>query len=129
MNGRSSFQKFLRIGGSFTYDQSEDAVRVNVKPVAAESHNALTYDFDQVQADSVVVELSGTKLQCHSKFQVYVHAVVLASLKKQLRGLATVHMDELGRCSQLPAHRKIDFNDALTYANKSIEVGIATITR
>jgi len=30
--------------GSFTYDEKEDALRVTVKPQAAEMHDALTYD-------------------------------------------------------------------------------------
>ena len=36
--------------GSFTYKQDEDALRVNVKPQAAEMHDALAYDFDDVKA-------------------------------------------------------------------------------
>src|SRR5690349_18574778 len=38
--------------GSFTYKQDEDALRVNVKPQAAEMHDALTYDFDDVKPDA-----------------------------------------------------------------------------
>jgi hypothetical protein len=41
--------------GSFTYNQAEDALRVMVKAQTAEMHNALTYDFDQLQPDSALV--------------------------------------------------------------------------
>ncbi len=34
--------------GSFTYEQAEDALRVNVKPKAADMHNALTFVFDEI---------------------------------------------------------------------------------
>src|SRR5262249_50813722 len=43
--------------GSFTYDQAEDALRVTVKPQPSEYHDALTYDFDDVKADSTTVTL------------------------------------------------------------------------
>src|SRR3954470_16117861 len=32
--------------GSFTYDEKEDALRVQVKPHPTDMHEALTYDFD-----------------------------------------------------------------------------------
>ena len=51
------FSKNSTSWGSFTYKESEDALRVNVEPQAAEMRNALTYDFDRVTPDSSVVEL------------------------------------------------------------------------
>src|SRR5208283_1668976 len=74
--------------GSFTYDEKEDALRVTVKPKAADMHNALTYDFDDLQKDSVVVELEWEKIAVPFKVSVDVHDVVQASLKKQLRNLS-----------------------------------------
>jgi hypothetical protein len=43
--------------GSFTYNQSEDALRVTVKPQAGEMHEALTYEFDDPKPDSAVLTL------------------------------------------------------------------------
>src|SRR3954468_23385947 len=51
------FSKNSTSWGSFTYDQKEDALRVNVKPQKGEFHEALAYDFDQVQPDSAIVTL------------------------------------------------------------------------
>src|SRR5579862_4697321 len=82
------FSKNSTSWGSFTYDQAEDALRVNVKPQPADMHNALTYDFDKLQPDSAVVELQWEKLAVPFKVSVDVHDVVLASLKKQLRNLS-----------------------------------------
>src|ERR1700731_1447759 len=82
------FSKNSTSWGSFTYDQKEDALRVTVKPKAADIHNALTYDFDQLQKDSAVVELEWEKITVPFKVSVDVHDVVQASLKKQLRNLS-----------------------------------------
>ena len=40
------FSKMHTAWGSFSYNQAEDALRVTVKPEAAEFHDALAYDFD-----------------------------------------------------------------------------------
>ncbi len=44
------FSKMHTAWGSFSYKESEDALRITVKPQAAEFHNALAYDFDRTQA-------------------------------------------------------------------------------
>src|SRR5580765_7452973 len=46
------FSKNSTSWGSFTYNQAEDALRVTVKPQSTDLHDALTYDFDDVGADS-----------------------------------------------------------------------------
>ena len=56
------FSKDSTAWGSFTYKQDEDALRVTVKPQAAEMHDALAYDFDDVKADSAVVTMRWDKV-------------------------------------------------------------------
>lgn len=115
------FSKNSTSWGAFTYNQSEDALRVNVKPQAAEMHNALTYDFDQVQPDSTVVELEWEKVAVPFKVAVNVHDVVQASLKNQLRNLSQYTWISWDDAANYLLTEKIAYNDALTFANKSIE--------
>jgi hypothetical protein len=115
------FSKNSTSWGSFTYDPAEDALRVNVKPEAADMHNALTYDFDQLQPDSAVVELEWEKIAVPFKVSVDVHNVVQASLKKQLRGLPQITWMSWDDAANYLLAEKIAADDALTYANKSIE--------
>jgi len=56
------FSKAAASWGSFTYDQSEDALRVTVKPQAGEMREALGYDFDEVTPNSAVVTMRWEKL-------------------------------------------------------------------
>ena len=56
------FSKDATAWGSFTYKQEEDALRVTVKPQAAEAHDALAYDFDDVKPDSAVVTMRWDKV-------------------------------------------------------------------
>jgi tetratricopeptide (TPR) repeat protein len=107
--------------GAFTYDQAEDALRVSVKPQAAEMHDALTYDFDQMKPDSAVVVLAWEKVAVPFKVGVDVHDVVQASLKKQLRNLSQYTWISWDDAATYLLTEKIGLNEALTYSNKSIE--------
>ena len=115
------FSKNSTSWGSFTYDEKEDALRVTVKPKAADMHNALTYDFDDLQKDSAVVELEWEKVAVPFKVSVDVHDVVEASLKKQLRNLSQYTWMSWDNAANYLLAEKVSLDEALTYANKSIE--------
>jgi len=115
------FSKNSTSWGAFTYDQAEDALRVTVKPKASDMHNALTYDFDDLQKDSAVVELEWEKIAVPFKVSVDVHDLAEASLKKQLRNLSQYTWMSWDDAANYLLTEKIAYNDALTYANKSIE--------
>jgi len=115
------FSKNWTSWGSFTYKDSEDALRVNVKPRAAEMHNALTYDFNDVKADSTVVELTWEKVAVPFKVAVDVHPVVEASLQKQLRNLSQYTWFSWDEAANYLLAEKMDYEVALNYENKSIE--------
>src|SRR5580693_2907241 len=115
------FSKNYTSWGSFTYDPAEDALRVTVKPKAADMHNALTYDFDQLQPDSAVVVLEWEKVAVPFKVSVDVHDIVQASLKKQLRNLSQYTWISWDEAANYLLTEKIAYDQALTFANKSIE--------
>jgi len=115
------FSKNATSWGSFTYDQAEDALRVTVKPKAADMHNALTYDFDDLQADSAVVEMSWEKVAVPFKVSVDVHPLVEADLKRQLRNLSQYTWISWDDAANYLLTEKIDLDQALKYADKSIE--------
>ena len=115
------FSKNSTSWGAFTYDQAEDALRVTVKPKPAEMRNALIYEFDQLQPDSAVIEMEWAKLAVPFKVSVDVHAVVEASLKNQLRNLSQYTWLSWDDAATYFLVEKIDLDQALKYADKSIE--------
>jgi tetratricopeptide (TPR) repeat protein len=115
------FSKNSTSWGSFTYDEKEDALRVTVKPQPSDLHNALTYDFDDLAADSAVVTLRWEKLAVPFKVSVNVGAVMQASLDKQLRGLAQYTWMGWDDAATYLHDSKGNLEQALKYANKSIE--------
>jgi Protein of unknown function (DUF2911) len=115
------FSKNSTSWGSFTYNQAEDALRVTVKHNAADMHNALTYEFDQLQPDSAVVELEWEKIAVPFKVSVDVRDVVQASLKKQLRNVSQFTWMSWDDAANYLLTEKIALGAALTYADNSIE--------
>lgn len=73
--------------GSFAYDPSEDVVRVKATPKASPFREALTYDFHEPKADSVVVAMEWEELTVPFEVGVDTKAVVLQSLKNEMRSL------------------------------------------
>src|SRR5277367_6284038 len=115
------FSKNSTSWGSFTYDPAEDALRVTVKPKPADMHNALTYDFDQLQPDSAVVVLEWEEVAAPFKVSVDVGEVVQASLKKQLRSHAQYTWLSGDDAAKYLLAEKIALDQALAYANDSIQ--------
>ncbi len=72
------FSKTATAWGSFTYNQAEDALRVTVKPQAAEMKEALAYEIDGVTPDSAVVTLRWEKVAVPFKVDVSTHEIVAA---------------------------------------------------
>lgn len=107
--------------GSFTYDQAEDALRVTVKPQAADFHEALTYDFDEVGPDSSVVTLRWEKLAVPFKVGVNTHEIVAQNLHNQLRGLAQYAWDGWDDAANYLLQEKFDLEEAVKYSDKSIQ--------
>lgn len=115
------FSKNAAIWGSFTYDQSEDALRVAVTPEPSPMHESLTFEIDHLQPDSAVVALEWEHLRVPFRVGVDTHAIVQASLKRQLRGQKRYIWMSWDDAANYLLDEKLSPDDALAYANKSIE--------
>ncbi len=81
----SVFSKNSTSWGSFSYDEKEDALRVQVKPHEAEFRESLAYTFDDVKPDSALATLRWEKLAVPFRVSTDVKAIVLRSIRNQLR--------------------------------------------
>lgn len=85
------FSKNYTSWGSYFYKKEEDALRVNVKPVAGEFSEWLNYNFIDRSSSSVVAVLHWEKLKIPFKIDVDVPAVVLNNIRNELRGTAGIY--------------------------------------
>jgi tetratricopeptide (TPR) repeat protein len=115
------FSKNATSWGSFAYKQEEDALRVNVKPQAAEMHDALAYDFDDVKADSAVVTLRWEKVAVPFKVAVKVNDLVTASIHNQIHGLNQYYWEGWDDAAGYFLANKINLDEALKDEDQSIQ--------
>ena len=115
------FSKDSTAWGAFSYKQDEDALRVNVKPQAAELHDALAYDFDDLKADSAVVTMRWDKVAVPFKVAVNVNEIVTASIHKQLYGLNQYYWEGWDDAAGYFLANKINLDEALKFEDHSIE--------
>jgi len=115
------FSKNSTSWGSFTYQQDEDALRVNVKPQSAEVHDALTYDFDDVKPESTVITMRWEKVAVPFKVHVNVNDIVSAYIHRQLHGLNQYYWEGWDDAAGYYLANKINLDDALKYEDLSIQ--------
>jgi Protein of unknown function (DUF2911) len=115
------FSKMSTAWGSFSYKQDEDALRVTVKPQAAEFHDALTYDFDDVKPDSTIVTLRWEKVAVPFKVTVKVNDIVEASIHRQIRGLNQYYWESWDDLATYYLSTKTNLDEALKDEDQSIQ--------
>ncbi|OAI56334.1 hypothetical protein AYO50_00570 [Acidobacteria bacterium SCGC AG-212-P17] len=116
------FSKTATAWGSFTYNQSEDALRVTVKPQAAEMKEAMAYEVDDVTPTSAVIALRWEKVAVPFKVEVSTNEIVAQNLHGQLRGLAQYAWDGWDDAANYFLTNKYNLEEALKYEDKSIGV-------
>jgi Protein of unknown function (DUF2911) len=115
------FSKNSTSWGSFSYDEKEDALRVNVKPHAAEAFDDLTYTFDDVKPDSAVATLRWEKLAVPFQIGVDVKAVVLRSIKNELRSVGGFTWAGYDEAAQWCLDNNYNLDEALKWEDTSIQ--------
>lgn len=116
------FSKAATAWGSFTYNQSEDALRINVKPAAAEMKEALAYEVDDVTPTSTVIALRWEKLAVPFRVEVSTNEIVAQNLHAQLRGLSQYTWDGWDDAATYFLTHKYNLEEALKYEDRSIGV-------
>jgi hypothetical protein len=116
------FSKVATAWGSFTYKESEDALRVTVKPHAADAEEALAYEVDDVTPTSAMIALRWEKLAVPFKVEVNTNEIVAQNLHGQLRGLAQYTWDGWDDAATYFLTNKYNLEEALKYEDSSVGI-------
>jgi len=116
------FSKVSSAWGSFSYDEKEDALRVDVKPQTGSEQNALLYEFDELQPESAVATLRWSNVAVPFKIAVDVNKYAVESLHSQLRGLVRLTWDGWDDAATYMLENNLDLNEALADSDRSIGV-------
>ncbi len=108
--------------GSYSYKQDEDALRVNVKSKPLpESEEALEFEFEDLKPDSTAVTLKWEKLGVPFTVSVKDAEQTLENIRAQLKGRGQFTWQALDEGAQFCLTRKINLNEALRWADASIQ--------
>ncbi|MEP6994261.1 MAG: DUF2911 domain-containing protein [Acidobacteriota bacterium] len=107
--------------GSFSYDAKEDVVRFPVTPkTVPDFEERLEYRFEDPTDTSVTVVLNWEKLQVSFPVTVDTNAVVLESLKTQLRGLPRFSWQGWNQAAQWSLRNGVALDQGLAWVDRSI---------
>jgi hypothetical protein len=116
------FSKNATSWGSFTYDQTEDALRVTIKPRPADLQEALVYNIDDVTGTSATITMRWEKVAIPIHVQVDTPTIVAASLRSQLRGRPKYEWAGWEEAANYIMDNKLSTEEALKDSNESIQV-------
>ena len=116
------FSKTNTAWGSYSYDQKEDALRVDVKPrPLAEQKEALEFEFEDLKPDSTAVTMKWEKLGVPFTVSVNDADQTLQNIRAQLKGRGQFTWQALDEAAQFCLTRKINLDEALHWADASVQ--------
>jgi hypothetical protein len=108
--------------GSFSYDAGEDALRVSIKPQTAPAQEALSYNFENLSANSAAMTMRWETVAIPIRVEVDTPRIVAASLRNQLRGRIRFEWQAWQEAANYLLNNQLDAAEALKYADNSIDI-------
>jgi len=115
------FSKNHGAWGSFFYDPSEDALRVDVNTNDTPHVEQLTYSFDNVMPNSTIASLKWEKKQIPFKIETDVTKNVLAEIRQQLQTSPGFNRQSWEQAASFSLNNGGDLDEALSWINAAIE--------
>jgi Protein of unknown function (DUF2911) len=106
--------------GSFFYDKSSDAIRVEVKPGEATMQEWLGFTFDNRSSDAVDLVMHWEKLKVPVHIEVDLKTTVYASMEEELHGLAGFSWEGPYEAAQFCLNKDFNLEEAMVMIDKSI---------
>jgi Tfp pilus assembly protein PilF len=117
------FSKNSTSWGSFSYDQSEDALRVTVTPEKAPYREWLTYDFTERKADRATLALHWEELRVPFTIAVEdMPTLYIDNMRRELRNAAGFRWQSWQQAAQYCLNQDRNLPEALTWADNAISI-------
>ncbi len=114
------FSNMSTAWGSFSYDAKEDALRVTVTPKPSPFEERLSYTFEDPTEGSTTAVLRWAELAVPVRITVDTPAVVVESLRAQLRGLPRFGWQGWSQAAAYCLQHDVDLDQGLAWADRSI---------
>lgn len=107
--------------GSFYYRESDDVLRVNVKPVALDkSVEYLKYEFTEHKEKYCVIAMQWEKLSVPFRVDVDVDNIVLTRLREQVTSQKGFNSNNMMQAAQYCLNKNINLEEALQWSIRAI---------
>jgi hypothetical protein len=116
------FSRDTTAWGSYSYDQSRDALRVTARPEEAPSQERMLFTFDDVTDDSATLSLRWEKLRVPITIKVDTKKLTLESIRSQLKGLAQFFWVGWSEAANWALENQVAYEEALGWIDRSIQV-------
>jgi len=116
------FSKNNSSWGSYFYNESEDALRVKVKPVALDkSVEWLKYEFINQTENSATISLQWEKVMIPFKVEVDLVKTQLASFREELRGEKGFRWESWQQAAFFCVQNNTNLEEGLTWASTAVQ--------
>jgi hypothetical protein len=117
------FSKNSSAWGSFFYDESQDALRVKVKPAKHQYREWLTYEFTTRRPAEATAELQWEELAVAFNIKVdNVNEIYVTKLRQELTGAGGFNPQAYDAAAQFCAQAGTHLEDALNWADLAIKM-------
>jgi tetratricopeptide (TPR) repeat protein len=107
--------------GSFYYEEKNDALRADVKPVVLDkSVEWLKYEFIEHKEKYCVIAMQWEKLSIPFKVEVDVDNIVIARLREQITGVKGFNSTNMLQASSFCFNKNINLEEALGWAQRAV---------
>ena len=106
--------------GSFFYDKSKDALRADITTITVPHHELLTYEFNEVTANSATATLAWDKKGFPFTISFDVTDIVLSDFRDKTRGRTGFTRQNWEQAAAYAMNNGGDLNEALTWINNAI---------
>jgi len=107
--------------GSFYYEEKNDALRVNVKPVALDKNvEWLKYEFIEHKEKYCVIAMQWEKLSVPFKIEMDVDNIVIARLRQQVTSQKGFNSNNMLQAAQYCLNKNINLEEALAWSIRAI---------
>ncbi len=115
------FSKNSTAWGSYFYDKSDDALRVDIETVEIPQTNLLVYHFPDATTNSAILALDWEKKRFAFNIEVNTAELVYQNIKRELESNPGFQLTNWTAAASFLAQNKIHLEDALAWANSAVE--------
>ncbi len=120
-NATIILSKDIDAWGSYFYDEANDALRADVNLRTIEHTELLTYEFNDVKANSATAELAWGKKAIPFKIEIAVTDIVLEDIRGQFKGKTGFTRQNWEQAANFSMKNGGDLDEALGWINSALE--------